>query len=65
LPLLRQAASGVPAVAGIQYHLAWALAAAGDESEALEVLRRVLESRVQFDERADAERLFAKLQPRR
>ncbi len=68
LPLLRLAAEGSRGSASapvIAYHLAFVLNALSEHEEARRVLTPVLESNVQFADRAAAERLLASLPVRR
>ncbi|TVR84603.1 MAG: PEP-CTERM system TPR-repeat protein PrsT [Rhodospirillales bacterium] len=60
--LLRQAASGVPDNATIQYHFAQALAAAGQTEEARDVLRRALDLGTPFTKRDEAEAMLRELE---
>ncbi len=66
VPLLRQAAAAAaggnsPQAAGIAYRLAYALNLAGERAEAQRVLEPVLAATPAFAERAEAERLLARL----
>jgi putative PEP-CTERM system TPR-repeat lipoprotein len=63
LPVLAAAAKGAPDSAEVQYHYAAALAAAGQNAEALAALKKVQASRQQFPDRSAAEQLLARLQP--
>jgi putative PEP-CTERM system TPR-repeat lipoprotein len=64
LPLLREAASQSRDDAEIQFHLASALAAAGENTEAAAIVQELLESGQSFPSRADAERLAESLSVR-
>ncbi len=66
VPLLRQAAAGAvagnsPAAGGILYRLAHALELTGEREEARRVAEQVLARTDSFPERAEAERLLARL----
>jgi putative PEP-CTERM system TPR-repeat lipoprotein len=63
LPLLQAALAGAPDNASIAYHLAATLDAAGQKDAAKTLLQSVLKSGDQFEERQQAERLLASLQP--
>lgn len=63
LPLLEQAAEGLPQSLEIRYHLAVAIAEAQDDSErGLRELRDLLESGAEFPSRADAQSYLARLE---
>jgi putative PEP-CTERM system TPR-repeat lipoprotein len=61
LDLLRRAAALGPQDRDVQYHLAAALAKAGDRSEAVDTLRQLLDTGAPFAERQAAEALYAVL----
>ncbi|HUG72532.1 MAG TPA: tetratricopeptide repeat protein [Steroidobacteraceae bacterium] len=61
LPLLQAAAAGLPDSPEVRYHLAAALAQAGQKDEARVLLADTLLDTQPFDERAEAERLLASL----
>jgi Flp pilus assembly protein TadD len=61
LPLLQAAAAGLPDSPEVRYHLAAALAQAGQKDEARVLLTDTLLDPQPFDERAEAERLLASL----
>ncbi len=61
LPLLRQAVEQSPGDAEVQFHLASALAAAGENVEAAAIVQELLESGQSFPSRAEAERLAESL----
>lgn len=60
-PFLEQAAKGMPKEPSVQYHLAAALAGAGDKSAAKQLLDSVLSGDSQFAERAAASQLAQEL----
>lgn len=59
--LLQQAAKAVPNDAEVQYHLAAALAKAGQKAQAKAILERLLDAATQFESRAAATALLASL----
>ena len=61
LELLQVAADGLPENAEVNYHFAVALNASGDEGQAQEVLKRVLDSGSEFDDLAAAKELYKSL----
>jgi len=58
---LREASLALPANATVQYHLAAALEKSGDDKAARSVLEPILKKDPQFDAKADAEKLLARL----
>ncbi len=58
LPLLRQASIDVPNDPRLQYHYAAALSRVNRKEEALRILKPIVESTVNFDEKRDAEKLL-------
>lgn len=58
VPLLRQAATDLPADPRLQYHYAVALSRTNRKEEALKILKPVVEGTVNFDEKPDAQKLF-------
>ena len=62
LPLLEAAARSAADNAEIQYHYGAALAAAGRHDEAKTVLNRALNSKQNFSQRSDAEKLLSRLE---
>ncbi|WP_162913067.1 XrtA/PEP-CTERM system TPR-repeat protein PrsT [Rhodospirillaceae bacterium SYSU D60014] len=61
LALLREAATAAPANADIQYHLAYALRASGDQDEAQAILEKLLATDQPFTERDAAQSLLTEL----
>ena len=61
LPLLQKASTQAPGQPQIAYHYAVALKNAGRKSEATEVLKKSLDSKATFDERAEATTLMKQL----
>lgn len=59
--LLRQAATDLPGDPRIQYHYAVALHRAGQNAEAVKILRGVVEHAATFDEKAEAQKLLDQL----
>jgi cellulose synthase operon protein C len=65
LPLLAQAAAGLPDQAEVRYHWGVALADSGDRSKALEVLGSALAGGAEFPGRDDAAKRVAALEANR
>ncbi len=61
LPLLRQAALQLPNDPTVQFHLGAALKAAGQVDEAVTVLRPIVLGKAEFDDRAEATKMFQEL----
>ncbi len=62
LPYLQRAGTALPQDPAIQYHLAVALKATGENSQARDLLLQVLKANTAFDGKDDAERLLNELQ---
>ncbi|MGE5526625.1 MAG: tetratricopeptide repeat protein, partial [Rhodospirillaceae bacterium] len=60
--LLQKAVSAAPGVPAIRYHYAQALMKAGERGRAKTELQQVVNSTIQFPEKAEATRLLAQLQ---
>lgn len=58
IPLLRQAATDLPGDPRLQYHYATALSRVNRKEDALRILKPIVEGTVNFDEKADAQKLY-------
>jgi Flp pilus assembly protein TadD len=64
LPLLAEAATAMPADGEIRYHLAFALAEAGDRDQAVTLLAALVDGDVDFPSRQAARDLLGRLRER-